>query len=76
MLATLHAWETRDRRLAIAQHYLNVCAEFAEQWAHNSFRLFEHRAEHVLGFDLLILVSLSKFDPCLNGFLSPKCKFV
>ncbi len=76
MLTTLDPWKTRYRRLAIAEHNLNVRAELAEQRAHNSFGLFEHRAKDVLGLDLLILISLSEFDPCLDGLLSAKCEFV
>ena len=76
MLTTLDTRKTRDSRLAIVEHNLNVCAELAEQRAHNSFRLFEHRAENVLGLDLLILIPLSEFDSRLDGFLSSKCESV
>ena len=76
MLTTLNPRETRDGRLAIVEHHLNVRAELAEQRAHNPFRLFEHRAKNMLGLDLLILIPFSKFEPRLDGFLSSKCEFV
>src|ERR1700686_856470 len=76
LLTTLDARKTRDRSRAIVEHNLNVRAELAGQRGPNSFRLFKHRAENVLGLDLLILISLSEFDSRLNGFLSSKCESV
>ena len=76
MLTTLDARKTRNRGLAIAEDNLDVRAELAEQWAHDSFRLLKHRAEHVLRLNLLILIPLGEFNSRLNGFLSSKSKSV
>src|SRR5687767_13120305 len=76
LLPALHAWKTRNRRLCIIENNRDVRAQLTEHWSNNAFRLFEHRDEQVLGFDLLVLVSFSKFDCCLDCFLPAQCKFV
>ena len=76
LLAALDFRKARDGRLAIIEHNLDICAQLAEQGTHNSLCLFEHRAQKVLGLDLLILIPLSQFNAGLDGFLSPKCEFV
>ncbi len=75
-MTTLNAREPRDSGLAIAQHHLNIRAELPEQWAHDAFSLFEHRAKKMLGLDLLILVALGELDARLNGLLSSQREFV
>jgi hypothetical protein len=76
VLTALHTREARDCRLAIAEDHLNVRAKLAEQRAHDAFGLFEHRTEQMLRLDLLILVSFSEFDACLNGLLASQCESV
>src|SRR5437667_9617977 len=76
LLAALDSRKARDGRLAINEHNLDICAQLAEQRTHNSLRLFEHRAENVLRFDLLILIPLSQFNAGLDGFLAPTCGLV
>jgi hypothetical protein len=48
---------------------LQIRAEFAEQRAHDAFRLFQHGDEQVFRLDLLILIALGLFDGRLDGFL-------
>ena len=76
LLAPLHARETRNGRLAVAQHHLHVRAELAQHRTHYSLGLLEHCAENVLWLDLLILVLFSEFYARLDGFLSSKCELV
>src|SRR2546430_13430773 len=70
LLSTLYARKSRDCRLAIVLNDLSVCAELAEERAHDTFRLFEHRAQQMLRLNLLILISLSEFNTALDSFLS------
>jgi hypothetical protein len=56
LLAALHARKARDRRLHVVENDGDVCAELAEYWADNTFRLLEHRDEQMLGLNLLVLV--------------------
>ena len=76
LLSALHAGKSRDGRLTIVQHNLDVGADLTEQRTYGSFRLFEHRAEQMLRLDLLILVPLSQFDASLDRFLPAKCEFI
>ena len=76
LLPALHTWKTRDCRLHVVQNHLNVRAEFAKHWTHDSFRLFKHCEQHVLRLDFLILIALSNFDCRLNGLLAAQCEFI
>jgi len=76
LLPTLDAGKTRDSRLTITQHNLHISAQFAEQRANNALGLFEHGAQDVLRFDLLVLIALGQFYSRLNGLLSSQCEFV
>jgi hypothetical protein len=69
-LAALYTWKARDRRLRIIENDGDVCSELAEYWSNNSFRLFEHRDEQMLGLNLLVLILLSQFDRGLNRLLA------
>jgi len=76
LLTALDARKTRDGCLAIIQNDLHIGAEFAEQRANNTLGLFEHGAQDVLRFDLLVLIALGEFYARLNGFLPSQCEFV
>ncbi len=70
MLSALNARKARDRRLQSFVDNLDVRAELAEQRTHDAFRLLEHRAEQMLRFNLLILISFGQLDGRLNRFLA------
>ena len=76
MLTTLDLGKTSDRCLAVVQHDLHVRTHLAEQRTHDAFSLLKHRAEKMLGLDLLILIAFSELDSRLNRFLSTECEFV
>src|SRR5205807_2580152 len=76
LLSSLDFRKPADGRFAIVLHNLNVGAQLAQQRSHNAFRLFEHRAEKMLRFDLLILIALCEFNRGLDGFLPAECEFV
>jgi hypothetical protein len=76
LLPTLDAGKTRDSRLTITQHDLNISAQFAEQRPNNALGLFEHGAQDVLRFDLLVLIALGQFDSRLDGLLPSEWAFV
>src|SRR5438105_215364 len=76
LLSTLYARKPCDCGLAVVLNNLNVCTELSQKRAHDTFRLFEHRAKQMLRLNLLILISLSEFNRGLNRFLSSKCEFI
>ena len=53
-----------------------IRADLAEQRTYDALRLIEHRAENMLGFNLLVLSSFSQFNGRLNRFLAAKCELV
>ena len=76
LLSTLHTRKARHRRLRVVENDRDVRAEFSEYWSNNTFRLFEHRDQQVLGLDLLVLISFSQFDGRLDCFLSSQGEFI
>jgi hypothetical protein len=74
LLPALHLRQTVDGGLRVVQDNLQIRAEFAEERAHDAFRLFKHGDEQVLRLDLLMLVALGRFDGRLDGLLPAQCK--
>src|SRR5215510_6186456 len=70
LLTSLNARKARDRCLTVVLDYLNVRAELSEQRTDDAFRLLKQRAQHVLRFDLLILIPFGQFNAGLDRFLS------
>jgi hypothetical protein len=69
LLATLDPRKASNRCLDIIGHYGDVDRKLAQDRAHDTLRLFEHRSQQMFRLNLLILIFLRHLDSGLNGLL-------
>src|SRR5215213_567021 len=70
LLPALYTWKTSHGRLRVIKNDRDVGAELPEYWSNDTFRLFEHHDEQMLGLNLLVLVPFRQLDSGLDCFLS------
>ena len=76
LLPAGHLWKLFDRRRYFGRDRARVGPDLTEDRFQDTLFLFEHRGQHMLGLDLLILCFFGESDRFLYGLLAANCKSV
>jgi hypothetical protein len=69
LLAAFYAGKTPYSGLRVVEHDRDVRPKLAEYRPDDAFRLFKHRRQQVLWFNLLIMIPLGQLNCRLDCFL-------